>query len=264
MIFLSSCERRTVPAKDDPLLARINAYRMMASDFNDEKKPFLNYVPLQDDPATLKGQILTQLITRQVLLQEAQRLDLDKDTAFMKDIENYWKQALLTSLLRRKSDELGDKIVITDDEAAEEYAAMRRKFQVEIVSVRHEQTALSLSGAKEAFETVKQSLGPDLVADLSGEWWERKDMSMAFRGAVAKLDKGDVSQPFREGEYWQVVRIMDVAIEPLDPLETMRPDIIKQIRKERVAKELEAWVDRLMRQAEIKIDQKVLSELKLN
>ena len=61
-----------------------------------------------------KKEILEQLITRNILIQEAQKENFDKDRAFLKEIESYWEQALLKLLIRKKTAEFsatfnGDK-----------------------------------------------------------------------------------------------------------------------------------------------------------
>jgi peptidyl-prolyl cis-trans isomerase C len=266
ILSLCACEKRASREKgpEERILARINGYKMTVSDFNNEKKPFLNYAQIQEDPAKLKDQILRQLITRQLLLQEAQKLNLDKEKAFMKEIENYWKQALLTSLLRNKSDELKGKIEVTEREIEREYGSMQRRLLVESVSLSDAQSALKLSAAKEDFDAVKQSLSREIISDAGSQWWEYKDMSRAFKDAVSDLNKGKICQPFKENGYWQVVRIIDVESQSLEPLENMKHEIMEQIKNEKVAQNLEAWVNKLTKEAQIKIDPKVLEDTKLN
>jgi hypothetical protein len=59
---------------------------------------------------------LDGLIEKEVLLQEAQRLAIDREKDFMKSIENYWEQALLRILLERKSKEISGLIHVYDNE----------------------------------------------------------------------------------------------------------------------------------------------------
>jgi len=67
------------------------------------------------------------MITRNVLLQEAQEQNFDKDKAFMKEIEKYWEQALLKLLIKKKSAELARTIRVTDEEVKAEYDRLARE-----------------------------------------------------------------------------------------------------------------------------------------
>lgn len=120
LVFLSiyGCEKKRPPAPGSgEIVVRINNYVMTADDFKDEAKLVLSNKNLAADPYTAKKQLLGELITKEVLLQEAQRQNFDKDKAFMKEIERYWEQALLKLLIRKKTKELS-KSVVTGSKAA--------------------------------------------------------------------------------------------------------------------------------------------------
>jgi peptidyl-prolyl cis-trans isomerase C len=68
--------------------------------------------------------MLDELITKKILIQEAQKQNFDKDRAFMKEIERYWEQALLKLLLKKRSDELGRGIEVKESEVMEAYGQM--------------------------------------------------------------------------------------------------------------------------------------------
>lgn len=91
---------------DDKVLARINNYTLTTADFESETQRAL---PGGLSPAELektKEGLLDDLITKKLLIQEAQKQNFDKDKAFIKEIEGYWEQALLKLLYKKKSQEL--------------------------------------------------------------------------------------------------------------------------------------------------------------
>ncbi|MDO8525288.1 MAG: hypothetical protein Q7S07_02230 [Candidatus Omnitrophota bacterium] len=102
------------PAKDpldkDKVVARINNYELMASDFEADARLFLPNMRLSGDDEKADEKALDEIITRKILLQEAQRENFDKDSRFMKEIERYWEQALLKLLINKKIDEISGKI----------------------------------------------------------------------------------------------------------------------------------------------------------
>lgn len=54
----------------------------------------------------MKAAVLDNIITRQVLLEEAQKQGFDKDPAFMREVESYWRQALIKAIVKKTTAEL--------------------------------------------------------------------------------------------------------------------------------------------------------------
>ena len=59
---------------------------------------------------------LGRLIERELLVQEAQRLGLDRQPEFMRTIERFWKEALITQLLNRKAREISAQVHVYEPE----------------------------------------------------------------------------------------------------------------------------------------------------
>ena len=72
---------------------------------------------------------LGHLIERELLVQEAQRLGLDREADFMRTIERFWKEALIKQLLNRKEQEIGDKIQVYEPEIEAYYKKLAEKKQ---------------------------------------------------------------------------------------------------------------------------------------
>ncbi|MCX5666739.1 MAG: SurA N-terminal domain-containing protein [Candidatus Omnitrophica bacterium] len=95
------------PARgDDKVLARINNYTLTIADFESETKGKLPGGLSAADLEKAKESLLDDLITKKLLIQEAQKQNFDKDKAFIKEIEKYWEQALLKLLYKKRSQEL--------------------------------------------------------------------------------------------------------------------------------------------------------------
>ena len=115
LIFLTGCGRGE-KARDKTIIARIDNYEMTADDFKSEVDITMGNKPLPADPAKAREELLDELITKKVLLAEAQKQNFDKDRAFMKEIERYWEQALLKILYKKKSAELLENVRADDRE----------------------------------------------------------------------------------------------------------------------------------------------------
>jgi len=106
---------------DKRIVAQINKYKMTVEDLRYE----LSNMPYDDlrlfDTDTGRKEYMDRLLEKEILLQEAQGLGLDRERDFMKSIEKYWEQALLKLLLERKSKEISGLVHVYDNEIDEYY-----------------------------------------------------------------------------------------------------------------------------------------------
>jgi len=118
-IFIAGCS--SGKKSEDRVVAQINKYKMTIEDL---KYEFKN-APYDEKSllATENGikRYLSGLIEKQVLLEEAQRQNIDREKDFMRSIESYWEQALLRILLERKSKEISALTYVYDNEIEEYY-----------------------------------------------------------------------------------------------------------------------------------------------
>lgn len=74
---------------------------------------------------------LGRLIERELLVQEAQRLGLDRRPDFMRTIERFWKEALIKILLIQKGQEIGDRTRVYEPEIEAYYKKLAEERQKE-------------------------------------------------------------------------------------------------------------------------------------
>ena len=85
--------------EEEKVAAKINNYLMTVEDLEDE----IRHSPRFGDKKGDLQEALDLAIRKQVLIQEAQRQGLDKQKAFMKTIERYWRQTLIKELTKKES-----------------------------------------------------------------------------------------------------------------------------------------------------------------
>ena len=121
-LFLGGCGRTPVAQQTDDkrVVAKINNYELTVSDFKNEAGVSF----FSDNPMKVKKELLDNLITKKILVQEAQRGNFDKEKAFMEEIERYWEQALLKLLIKKKTEEFYGNITVDEKEARDEYARL--------------------------------------------------------------------------------------------------------------------------------------------
>ncbi len=124
LAWLSACSEER-PEKEK-VLARINDYELTLSEF--ETKLVGNLPPDQDSDLTqeMKEMYLDQLIRKEVLIQEARRLKLDRKEKFIRAMEKYWEQTLIRDLYEAKSESLSQKGYVTSEEIQSFYNKMKQ------------------------------------------------------------------------------------------------------------------------------------------
>jgi len=123
----SGCGERPEKDRGARVVARINDYELTATDFRDEVDPALAKRYLSADPLEAKKELLEEIIIKKILIQEAEKQNFDKNKAFMKEIEQYWEQALLKLLIGKKAEELSLQITVPQGEVVKEYERMLKE-----------------------------------------------------------------------------------------------------------------------------------------
>jgi len=103
--------------KDDKAAIKINDYSMTADEFTEL---FLEQLPAKDTIQARKL-FLENIIIRKLVLQEAQKQGLDKQKDFLKAIENFWEQSLLTIVIDKKTREFAKDLYVTEAELKRYY-----------------------------------------------------------------------------------------------------------------------------------------------
>jgi parvulin-like peptidyl-prolyl isomerase len=261
MAYLAGCTAKPKTPESE-VVARINQYRMTIEDFKSDALPMLNNVDYTKNAQAAKQEILAELITRELLLQEAQRFNLDKEKPFIKEIENYWKQSLLKVLIWRKNTEFIGNIQISENEIRSEYERMKRKLFAQIIVLSDERAARELSQAKD-FEAVKLNVKDKIIAENTPEWWQRGDLSANIEAKVFALKTGEVTAPIKNGPNWLLIRVIKEEPLPVESYAKMAPQIKNTIINRMVKDSIDKWIADLIKQSRIKVNQGVLEKIKI-
>jgi hypothetical protein len=100
----------------EEIVIKVNDYSITRDEFNEL---FKNYSGAEESEEAREAFIGT-LITRKLILEEGQKAGLDKETDFMRSVQNFWEQALLKITIDKKIEELSRGIDV-DDKEVEDY-----------------------------------------------------------------------------------------------------------------------------------------------
>ena len=121
-IFLFGCSKTGGnDSGDTRALAVIDNYTLTVDDFKNEANITYPSMYFSQNGEDEKKELLSDIIIKKVLLQEAHKQNFDKDKAFMKEIERYWEQALLKLLVVKKTEEFASSINVTEKEVRDGY-----------------------------------------------------------------------------------------------------------------------------------------------
>jgi len=202
------------------------------------------------------------LINKKILIQEALKLNFDKDKTFMKEIERYWEQALLKLLFKIKSDELSRTVRVDDFEVRQAFAKMRKKIFAQFVVLSDKSRALQLSQAASNFDELKNSF-KGFITQETTEWWGWKDLAGGIEDILFGLKPGEISRAFQYSDNWAVARVLKEEDVETGPIEKMAPYIRGELLKQKKTEALENWIDSVTKKAKVKINQKLLEEIKI-
>jgi hypothetical protein len=121
MMSLSGCGPRNAEANAQRPAVIINKLKLTQDELQQEiaaahRAPHAALSSTGEEP-----EWLSRLIEREILVQEAQRLGIDRDPAFMGTIERFWKEALIKLLLERKGREIAGQTRVYEPEIEAAY-----------------------------------------------------------------------------------------------------------------------------------------------
>jgi len=109
LAFLSLGCSKQCPTKE--ILARVNNYEITKQEFLEE---FKQSDMSRTDSAQARKEFLPVLINRILILQDAQKNNLDKDRNFLKMVQRFWEQSLLKVAIDKKTKQIAGSVVVND------------------------------------------------------------------------------------------------------------------------------------------------------
>ena len=123
-LYFSGC------AKDQDenveVLAKINDYQLTLKDFETQLTSNLEFEGDFKLTQKAKKQILDNLIEKELLIQEAMKLKLDRNKKFIAAIERYWEATLIKNLMELKGKEITESTYVSQEEIETRYDEMKR------------------------------------------------------------------------------------------------------------------------------------------
>jgi hypothetical protein len=122
ILCLFSCSQDK--SGQDLILARINDYALTLNEFNTQLKEELEYDKDFKLNHGARKTFLDQIITKELLIQEAKRRQLDREDKFIRAIERYWEATLIRDLMAMEGQAIEKRTVVSQEEIEARYVAL--------------------------------------------------------------------------------------------------------------------------------------------
>ena len=126
-VLLLSCSQEK--AENEKILADINDYRLSLDEYQHRLAAELEMDEDYKLTKESKNAFLEEIIRKELLIQEAKRLQLDKREQFIRAIERYWESTLIRDLMEMKGNEIVRTILVSQEEVNARYTEMKKTGQ---------------------------------------------------------------------------------------------------------------------------------------
>lgn len=117
---------------NEPVLARINDYELSLNEFDRQLFSEIEMEPEFKLTVKAKKAFLEQLIRKELMIQEAVRLKMDREEKFVKTIERYWQSTLIRDLLLHEGDDINQTTYISQAEIEARYLQMKKEEETDL------------------------------------------------------------------------------------------------------------------------------------
>lgn len=135
--FLFCCTQEK--KEENETLAKINDYVLTLDEFQIQLAQEVKLDKEFKLTKEAKKEFLDQLITKEILIQEAKRRNLDRKEKFIRAIERYWESTLIRDLMEMEQQKIENHTVVSQEEIEIRYKNMKSldKNLPQLESIRH-------------------------------------------------------------------------------------------------------------------------------
>ena len=122
--LLLYCSQEQTANKE--VLSKINDYVLTLKEFEDQLAGELELDKDFKLTKKVRHEFLDQIIQRELLIQEAQKLKMDRRKKFIMTIERYWESTLIRDLMEFKGNEFSQRTYVLQEEIENRYKEMKK------------------------------------------------------------------------------------------------------------------------------------------
>lgn len=247
-----------------PAVARLNGKPVSAKQFAlFLREKGVDPVGLKDQTERYTG-LLRELITMQLMAQDAVSLGLDQDPVFKEEMAYARTKALLQAALRYRLADAApnDEALMADyDKMTAENEALEYKAAHILVKTEEEAKELiaKASAGEDFAELAKQhSTGPSGPRGGDLGWFADGRMVKPFSDAVKQMSKGDISStPVKTQFGWHIIQLNDTRPAAVEAFDQFKLKQVAAAQREAATR----YISDLMGKADVQIPNALVSRI---
>jgi peptidyl-prolyl cis-trans isomerase C len=256
----------------DIVIATVNGKPITMSEYNNKLKLMSPFERARYSDEDGHKKFLRTLIQRKLMLQEARRIKLDRDTEVLQKIDQLLQEiterGLIETLVER---EVMNKTVVTDEEAKRYYNQHKDEFtEKEQVKARHilvltAEVAGEIRRALENggdFAQLAETQSIDQHTAKNGGdlgYFERGQMVPEFEKSCFGLKVGEISGVVETQFGYHIIKLEDKKEAVTKVFYEVSDEIKKRLIADKQRAEYQKWLDRLEKKAKIEMDEEFFS-----
>lgn len=209
----------------------------------------------QPDSPQLRDQIKRELIEREVLMQEAEKLGFSKNAQVRQALDGARQSIVVNAMVR----DYVAKNPVPDAEIKAEYDKEKARIGDKEYHVRHilleneadAKAAIAKIKGGQKFEDVAKASSKDSGSAANGgdlDWAAPAAFPPEFAAAVTALQKGAVTEnPVRTQAGFHVIKVDDVRATKFPTLEEVKPQVAEQLMQ----RKLMGYQEQLVKKAKV-------------
>jgi peptidyl-prolyl cis-trans isomerase C len=268
--LLTGCSQET--KSDSPVLAKVGKEVITQDDYIREIGRVPEWARNNFKDLDGKGKFLDELIKKELVYQQAEKMRLNNDREYLDKVEEFKKMTLVTMILKK---EIEDKMKLDDAMVKEFYDKNSDKFRIgtEIkashILIKTENEAKDVAsqlkkGVK--FSELAKTLSIDKASGAKGGdlgYFGRGKMVPEFERAALSLKPGEISDPVSTRFGYHIIRLDDIKEGKLASFEQSAESIKRQLAAERQKALFDEFVKELESQTETSRDIDALATISL-
>jgi len=217
-----------------------------------------------------KERFLNELVKKELLYQEALKKGLDKNTEYLKKVEDFKKITLIGQLLEK---EIESKAKVTDQDVKDYYEKHKEDFapvsqiRMSLILVKTEEEAkkiLERLNKGEDFAKVAKKSSVDLNSAKNGGdlgYLSRGQMTSELEAVAVRLKTGEVSEPIKTQSGYQIIKVTDKKTGKVVEFERVRNFISQQLSAEKQKEVFDSYIESLKKSYKVDINKEAISKL---
>jgi parvulin-like peptidyl-prolyl isomerase len=251
-------------------LAKVGNVQITQADFEKELKNLPSFAQKIFEGKEGKEKFLNELIKRELLYQEALKKGLDKNSEYMKKVEEFKKITLISQLLET---EITSKADVTDQDVKNYYEKHKEDFspfleaKVSLIRVKTEEEANKIRERLikgEDFAKIAKSSSIDQGSAKNGGdlgYLSRNQLTPELEAVVSRLNTGEISEPIKVQNGYDIVKITDKKLGKQIEFEKVKNLIKQHLASEKQKDAFDSYIENLKKSYKVEVNNDALSKL---